>query len=64
MTKRELLKKIKMELWVTEKVGIPKDCKITSPAVRNRHVPMHLTVGDLLAIKRALESKPRTRVHQ
>lgn len=61
-TKRELLKRIRLELWVTEKVGIPVGCKVTSPGVRNRHVNIPLTIGDLLTIKRALE--PKRRAHQ
>jgi hypothetical protein len=60
--KRDLLKKIKMELWVMETVGISKDRRLSSPEVQAVKVPVYFTIGELRAIQRALI--PARRDHQ
>lgn len=54
MSKRKLAKRIKMELWVSDKCGInPK-----SREHQNVKVPVYFTIGELRTMLRALEPRP------
>lgn len=57
MRKRDLIKRLKMELWVVSRVGIPKDKTLASKDVQKMTVPTYFTVGALRTMLRHLEGK-------
>lgn len=61
MRKRDIIKRLKMELWVASRVMIPKEYTIASRQVQKTTVPTYFKIEELRLMLRHLEARKPSR---